>query len=123
MMSDSKLRASICAGLLAFAAIGGESRASTSNGGIVLGFNTTPENFIFVFTNGTGRSLPPCANVQYPTRWAIDISNDRGKMMLGVLMSAQALQSPVKIVGTSSCTPGWPGGDVENIDSIITNGL
>lgn len=73
---------------------------------------------MFVYVSGTGRVLPSCANAGFPTRWAFDVSADRGKAMASVLLTAQALNQSVSIDGTGSCTPGWSGGDIENIGWI-----
>ena len=86
--------------------------ACTAHAGSSTGKVTTliinGSNFLF-FTAGAKAGSPGCGN---NNQWAINLATARGKTIYALLLSAQAQDRTVTVVGGNTCN-GW--GDREDV--------
>lgn len=67
----------------------------------------------YFWLQGTSSGKPVCAKNSY---WMIrDENSSAGKAQLSILLSAQAQQKSIRVVGTGSCTRWADGEDVDYI--------
>lgn len=86
--------------------------ACTAHAGSSTGKVTTliinASNYLF-FTAGTKIGSPGCGN---NNQWAINLATAQGKTIYALLLSAQALDKTVTVIGGNTCN-GW--GDREDV--------
>lgn len=67
----------------------------------------------YFWLEGTSHNKPACATNTY---WMIaDENSTAGKAQLSIILSAQAQQKPIKVVGTGTCSRWRDGEDVNYI--------
>ncbi|AQT61094.1 hypothetical protein [Cellvibrio sp. PSBB023] len=72
------------------------------------------DNLHYFFLEGSSSNKPVCAKHTY---WMIrDENSIAGKTQISLLLSAQAQQKTIRVVGSGSCTR-W--GDGEDVDAIF----
>lgn len=90
---------SYIATIAAFTIFSGASHAGTSAGKVTfMIINST--NYLFV-TAGVKTGSPACGN---NNEWAVNLSTAQGKSLYALLLSAQAQDKTVSIVGNGTCS-------------------
>lgn len=76
------------------------SFASSSGSGNVSVLIPSASGVAFFNQSGTRTSRPSCSG----DRWAIDLSTPSGAAIYSTILSAYALNKPIQVQGTSTCT-------------------
>jgi hypothetical protein len=108
-----RCRLAICAAI--GLSLGAPASASQATSGTIYGISVE-NGKLFFYTTGT-RTTPPACNA-VPARWVFDASTANGQAMMSALMTFYALQQPVQVMGTGTCT-AWP--DTETVQYIYRN--
>ena len=94
--------------------------ATEASYGNVYGFQFLANGIVLFQTSGSRGTPPSCSNPGYPRRWAFDATTDGGRIQISAILSAYALQKPIKVVGTGACSVV---SDAETMSMINTDGV
>lgn len=91
------------------------SHAGTADNGTLYQVHFMNNGVVIAYITGTRTGAPTCATIT--NRFAVDATTPAGKVLLAGLLASHATKTPVRIVGTGTCT-AW--GDTETINYMNT---